>query len=78
MAAASMESAADHHHRAIIVAMRTAPVALSAQGIAALCALDYVQVNRRLPEMVTTGQILKTGQRHRNESGRLADTYILR
>ncbi len=77
LAAESMQASAAQQHLTILGVLRRAGQALTAQGVAARCGLDYVQVGKRMHELRRAGRIRKSGHRYPNPSGRLADAYVI-
>jgi predicted ArsR family transcriptional regulator len=75
-AAESMVSAAGRHHSLIMEVLRAGGL-WSAQEIANVSEINYIAVNRRLPELTRAGLIERTDEKHKNRSGRMAYKYRL-
>lgn len=65
------------HHAAILRALSDAGCALACEQIEDRTSLDYVQVGKRMKELVTLGKIERTAEKHVNRSGRSAFRYRL-
>lgn len=76
-AANSMIGVAEQHQELIHTILSGSPIPLAAEQISDRCDLDYVAINRRLPELLRAEKIVKTELKHTNRSGRSAYKYLV-
>jgi predicted ArsR family transcriptional regulator len=76
-AARSMQGVAERH-KPIIATVLLFWGPLTSGEIAAKCELNYLQVARRMSDLVVDGKVLDGGERRRSPGGRRAAVWVLK